>query len=287
MITKQMKDYFKKRTDEHIDRVIQNISVLPDNYMGYDKSELLERANLHDNTKFSDSEFLPYIYCTEFHRCKDNNIPFTYPDGIEEKVKQATKHHILNNKHHPECLTPNKMNDIDLIEMVADWKAMAQEKNENSGSPLKFARDNINKRWDFNEKQKEKIYQIINDMDNYYKMEGKMSEAKKVLNLLNDVGDLIDGDAEVELEGGDFGIDLDELFLVLKDSSKLLGSLLSIADEKKKEEINNILIKIRALLGIDESGSIDSLGKVPNLPLGVLSFDKDGKVSFKKSRYLK
>ena len=153
---------FEKRTKEHIDRVAKYLRHF---YRTTDLGdELLERAKTHDQSKYSNVEKMPYIWLTEYHRCKNNGKKFEYPIGIESKVKEATLHHITTNRHHPEFHDdPSDMNDVDIAEMVADWAAMAEELNE--GSPRGWADKNIGTKWKFTEDQVESIYKYIEDIE--------------------------------------------------------------------------------------------------------------------------
>lgn len=156
--TEEMVKFFEKRTKEHIDRVRKYLKILHEKTdLG---EELLERAKIHDDSKYGEIERLPYIWNTEYHRCRNNGIKFEYPPGIEEKVKAATKHHVTTNRHHPEFhADPSDMTDIDIAEMVADWAAMAEEMGE--GSPRGWADKTVGKRWKFSDSQVEDIFNLI------------------------------------------------------------------------------------------------------------------------------
>jgi len=126
--SKEMFEFYTKRTGDHIARVRNNIKTILTHFSDLDEKELLKRGKDHDASKYSEKEFIPYVWLTEFHRCQNDNIPFEYPAGIEEQVEPASEHHINNNRHHPESFNdPNEMTLIDVIEMVADWNAMSQE----------------------------------------------------------------------------------------------------------------------------------------------------------------
>ncbi len=54
---------------------------------------------------------------------------------MEDSVRSAIEHHVTTNRHHPDFhADPNDMSDVDLIEMVCDWTAMAQEFEQDGGS---------------------------------------------------------------------------------------------------------------------------------------------------------
>ena len=125
--------------------------------------ELLQRAKTHDQSKYGPAERLPYIWLTEFHRYKNEEQPFEYPPGVEEKVREASLHHITTNRYHPEFhSSPDAMS---VVEMVCDWTAMAQELGENDGSARGWADKTINKKWTFSDDQVALIYDTIKQLD--------------------------------------------------------------------------------------------------------------------------
>lgn len=156
--TDKMVAFFEKRTKEHIGLVGKYIKILHDKTdLG---QELLDRAEIHDTSKYGPVERLPYIWNTEYHSCKRAGISFQYPEGMKEKVDAATKHHITTNRHHPEFhKTPSDMTDVDVAEMVADWSAMAEELDE--GGPRSWADKTVGKRWDFDDDKVKLIYKYI------------------------------------------------------------------------------------------------------------------------------
>jgi hypothetical protein len=135
------------------------------NATGYGE-ELLHRAKVHDASKFGAEERIPYVWLTEFHRCRRTGLPFEYPEGIAERVTQAIHHHVKSNRHHPEFhADPNDMSDVDLIEMVCDWTAMAQEFGQDGGSARGWADKTIGKRVAFNAEKRQFIYLMIEELD--------------------------------------------------------------------------------------------------------------------------
>lgn len=92
--------------------------------------ELLDRADTHDDSKLQEPELTGYAqlgvslsgleYGSEEYR---KNLA---------ALKSTIDHHYANNRHHPEHW-PNGINGmtlIDLLEMLADWKA-ATKRNKN------------------------------------------------------------------------------------------------------------------------------------------------------------
>ena len=156
--------FYERRTNEHIERVRKCLELLA-TVIGYRK-DLVDRGNVHDASKFGDTECIPYIWLTEYHRCRRNGEPFEYPVGVEVMVKQAVGHHVRSNRHHAQFHSdPNEMSEIDLIEMVCDWTAMAQEFDQDDGSARGWADKTIGKRVTFNSDKKRFIYRIIEELD--------------------------------------------------------------------------------------------------------------------------
>jgi len=161
-LTPEMITFFERRTHEHIERVRRNLAALA-SLPGY-PPVILARGEIHDESKFVQPERVPYIWLTEFHRRRQKGEAFTYPDGVEA----AIRHHVTTNRHHPEFHgSPNDMSDVDLIEMVCDWTAIAQELGDNEGSARQWADRTIGKRehFNFNEARRQFIYRVIDDLD--------------------------------------------------------------------------------------------------------------------------
>src|SRR4051812_15297148 len=122
--TPEMLAFYERRTSDHIERVRRCLNLLAADY----GPELIERARVHDASKFGPDERIPYVWLTEYHRCRRSGEPFEYPEGVADAVRGAVHHHVTSNRHHPEFhADPSDMSDVDLIEMVCDWAAMAQE----------------------------------------------------------------------------------------------------------------------------------------------------------------
>ncbi len=159
-----MISFYEQRTNEHIERVrhcLKTMSTVTE----YAK-ELLERALDHDASKFGPEEQIPYIWLTEFHRCRRAGKPFSYPDGMEEQVQAAIQHHMTSNRHHPDFHDdPNDMSEVDLIEMVCDWTAMSQEFGQDGGSARGWAEKTIGHRLQLNEKNRQFVFAMIDLLD--------------------------------------------------------------------------------------------------------------------------
>lgn len=162
--TEAMVRNFEERTQKHIGLVAKNLRKLHKKTNWGD--ELLERADTHDASKYGREEKEPYIWITEFYRCKNAGIEFEYPPGMKERTDKASLHHITSNRHHPEFhSSPKAMDDIDIIEMVCDWTAMAQELGEEGGSAKGWADKTVNKKWQFSDEQVDLIYSTIKQLD--------------------------------------------------------------------------------------------------------------------------
>lgn len=165
--TAAMREYFERRTHEHIARVRRCLALLA-NFTDHGE-ELIARAQVHDASKFGPQELVPYVWLTEYHRCRRSGEPFEYPDGVAEEVKRAIHRHVTTNRHHPEChADPNDMSEVDLIEMVCDWTAMAQEFGEVGGSARGWADKTIGKRVAFNDEKRRFIYQLIEELERQF-----------------------------------------------------------------------------------------------------------------------
>lgn len=175
--TDEMKEWFEKRTNLHISLVGKYCQKIAEKFPEY--KGLVERAKVHDKSKFEEPEISPYVWITWKYKCKKDNVKFDAPEDLDEKMHEATEHHVLNNSHHPEywCgkksgvinknnrdlamdkpLDATSMPDLDIAEMVADWCGVSEEKG---GNPAEWADKNIGKRWNFSPKQQELIYNLI------------------------------------------------------------------------------------------------------------------------------
>jgi hypothetical protein len=95
-------------------------------------NELMERAVVHDFSKFSKQEF------DAFEEATPKLAGLTY--GSDEYKKQfkesgmqkAIEHHYEVNSHHPEHYENGvyDMNLFDLLEMICDWMAAVQRHND-------------------------------------------------------------------------------------------------------------------------------------------------------------
>ena len=163
--------FYERRTEEHIERVRRCLTVIASVTEYGD--DLRERARIHDASKFGPEERVPYIWLTEFHRCRRTGATFEYPAGMEGRVRAAIDHHMIANRHHPEFhADPNDMTDIDLIEMVCDWTAMSQEFSQGGGSARGWADKTIGTRLHLSEDRRQFVYSMIDLLDSCLSSDG-------------------------------------------------------------------------------------------------------------------
>lgn len=114
-------------TMKHIEKVRKYLKVFTD--------KITNRGIEHDKVKLESpeveifAEFTPKLAGTTYGSEEYN----TYL----KEMKVALDHHYANCRHHPEHFAKgiNEMNLIDLIEMLADWKAASER--QNNGNILK------------------------------------------------------------------------------------------------------------------------------------------------------
>lgn len=109
-------------TYKHIKRV--------GHYLHTFSKELIDRAEHHDDSKLEEPELSGFAENTE-KLAKVEYGSEAYRNMLVE-LKPTIEHHYSKNRHHTE-FWPNGINDmnlIDLLEMLADWRA-AGERNKN------------------------------------------------------------------------------------------------------------------------------------------------------------
>ncbi|MGB3328714.1 MAG: DUF5662 family protein [Thermomicrobiales bacterium] len=116
----QQDDGFVPSTQSHIERVHELLLEI--------RAELQERGGAHDASKLEEPER------SLFEQAYADLSKVEY--GSEEyraslsRAREALDHHYANNRHHPEYF-PNGVDDmtlIDLMEMLADWKAASERR---------------------------------------------------------------------------------------------------------------------------------------------------------------
>ena len=92
--------------------------------------DLIQRAKDHDASKMEEPE--RQIFGENFKKLSEVEYGSQEYKDLLEKVRPAIDHHYAKNRHHTEFHV-NGVNDmtlVDLIEMLADWRA-ATERNKN------------------------------------------------------------------------------------------------------------------------------------------------------------
>ena len=126
-------DECRVETQKHIDKVRKYIRFFTD--------RLTTRGENHDASKLESPEVELFAEHTE--RLAEIEYGSEEYKKELEALKPALDHHYSVNKHHPQYY-PNGiegMSLIDLIEMIADWKASSERYN--SGNLLKSIELNI------------------------------------------------------------------------------------------------------------------------------------------------
>ena len=163
--TDEMNTLFITRSNVHRFLVKGNL-LLMENYRGLSFNILSELAEQHDLIKFKEPECIAYTWMTWMYYCKNNGIVFDCPQSLAKIISQGWHHHIRSNLHHPEAHpNPDLMNISDIVEMVCDWAAIAQENNDNNGSCLQWATLNIYKKWNFSLEKNILIFSTIQELD--------------------------------------------------------------------------------------------------------------------------
>ena len=157
-----MIDRFVRRTRRHIELVGANLAQLA-GYVGLRHAELDARAREHDLSKFDERERLGYVWLTWIYHCKEQGRPFEPSPQISDTVARALDTHRRRNAHHPEAhRSPDTMSVLDLVEMVCDWTAIAQENGGRSARP--WASVNIS-RWPFSRAARDFVFVTIDELD--------------------------------------------------------------------------------------------------------------------------
>lgn len=174
----EQEKHFEDRTQMHIslvkDAILKIVEELPE------LSELADRIETHDESKFLEPERTPYVLVSWKHKCKKDGMEFNCTPEQEKMMHKATLHHIMNNSHHPEyhledkseanidltdrdkavkCIDASRMPNIDVAEMVADWQAMSEELGTNTARQWYDKQKNV--RWKFSEEQDNLIDRIL------------------------------------------------------------------------------------------------------------------------------
>lgn len=93
-------------------------------------SELIKRANVHDNSKMESPE--KELFDKYTPKLKNSTYGSDEYKEFLKGLKVALDHHYANNTHHPEHYKNgvNGMDLFDLIEMFFDWKAAGERHSD-------------------------------------------------------------------------------------------------------------------------------------------------------------
>lgn len=166
-----MLEFFKIRTRAHLylvhkwSNVITNYIKCHDILPIEDIVKIIEERDRHDEGKWVEPEYTPYVYMTWKYREKRYGRTFEISEEIKEQIHLATFHHVKSHRHHPEFWDENAMvNPVDrdkapetivdgtkmpmcyIASMVADWLAMSEELGTD---PKNWIKNNVNIRWKF------------------------------------------------------------------------------------------------------------------------------------------
>lgn len=111
--------------------------------LGEVNAELVRREMNHDRSKLVPPEKEAFDRCTPLLAKTTYGTPEYEASKAELDRSGALQHHYAHNRHHPE-FHPNGIHDmtlIDLIEMLADWKA-AGERHDDGGNLDRSIRQN-------------------------------------------------------------------------------------------------------------------------------------------------
>ena len=149
-------DECRVETQKHIDKVRKYIRFFTD--------KLTTRGENHDASKLETPEVELFAEHTE--RLAEIEYGSDEYKAELEALKPTLEHHYAVNRHHPQHY-PNgiaDMNIVDLVEMIADWKASSERYN--NGNLLKSIEINA-KRFNIDEQLTQILVNTARMMDEY------------------------------------------------------------------------------------------------------------------------
>ncbi len=168
-IKKQTKNYKKyiKEHQENVRKAFEEIKENPVIYQRY-SGEILDalwgRVLIHDKSKYSEEEFVPY---------RKNFYPINAEEKEENKpdFDKAWEHHWKNNSHHWQYRKNktsfdknNKEEVLDVLENILDWIAMGYKFNDRPYQYYENNKNNITLCEDERKYLEDLIYNVI-DID--------------------------------------------------------------------------------------------------------------------------
>ena len=149
-------DECRVETQKHIDKVRKYIRFFTD--------KLTSRGENHDASKMESPEVELFAEHTE-RLAEIEYGSDEYKKELEE-LQPALEHHYAVNRHHPQHF-PNGINDmniIDIVELIADWKASSERYN--NGNLLKNIEINA-KRFNMDEQLTQILMNTARMMDEH------------------------------------------------------------------------------------------------------------------------
>ena len=168
-IKKQEKNYknYIKEHQENVRKAFEEIKENPVIYQRY-SGEILDalwgRVLIHDKSKYSEEEFVPY---------RKNFYPINAEEKEENKLafEKAWEHHWKNNSHHWQYRKNkisfdknNKEEVLDILENILDWIAMGYKFNDRPYQYYENNKNNITLCEDERKYLEDLIYNVI-DID--------------------------------------------------------------------------------------------------------------------------
>jgi hypothetical protein len=100
--------------------------------MGQTIHELVDRSMCHDRSKTEDPELATFNEFTP--KLQHSTYGSDEYKGFLSEMKAGLDHHYAHNRHHPEHFVDgvNGMTLVDLIEMLADWRAATERHADGS-----------------------------------------------------------------------------------------------------------------------------------------------------------
>ena len=118
--------------------------------------DLMDRQEKHDQSKLESPEVELFTEYTP--KLKETTFGSEEYNQYKKEMSVALDHHYANNRHHPEHHKNgiDDMNLLDLVEMLADWKAASERHNDG----------NLKKSIEINGKRFEMSPQLIRIFEN-------------------------------------------------------------------------------------------------------------------------
>lgn len=138
----------------HVSEVQENLEEI--------SSELKKRGHAHDRTKFQALEFDSFVSTRDKFKKANYGSP-EYQECVDI-VKPAVDSHYASNRHHTSYHKDGVygMNLIDILEMLADWKAAARRSPTQN---LKESLPKSYKKYNINETLQKLIENTLNDLN--------------------------------------------------------------------------------------------------------------------------